>query len=57
MVSKLSYKLFDWEFYVKMIPLILGGRNFLASNPFLQIFNAKNAPKEGLHLLFGHHKQ
>jgi hypothetical protein len=35
----------------------LGGCNFLASNPFLLIFNATNAPRRGLHLIFGHHKQ
>jgi hypothetical protein len=33
-----------------------GGRNFLASTPFLLIFCATDAPRGGLHLFFGHHK-
>jgi hypothetical protein len=51
-----SYELFDQEFSVKMTP-ISRGPNFLASNPFLQIFSATDTLKKGLHLLFGHHKQ
>jgi hypothetical protein len=40
-----------------MTPLILGGRKFLASNPFFPIFSATDAPRGGLHLLLGHHQQ
>jgi len=40
-----------------MTPLTLGGRKFLASNPFLPSFNATDAPRGELHLLLGHHKQ
>jgi len=33
------------------------GCNFLASCSFLPIFSAIDAPRGGLHLPFGHHKQ
>jgi hypothetical protein len=43
--------------FCKNEPPILGGHNFLASSSFLPIFSVTNAPKGGLHLLFGHHEQ
>jgi hypothetical protein len=35
----------------------MGGLNFFASDPFLLIFNATDAPRGVLYLLFGHQKQ
>ncbi len=47
----------DQNVFVKMRPPTLGACNFLASSPFLPIFTAIDAPRGGLHLILGHHKQ
>jgi hypothetical protein len=49
----------DWNLKgvdIGVIPPTWGGHNSLASCSFLPILRAIDAP-EGLHLLFGHHKQ
>jgi hypothetical protein len=45
------------ENFCKNNPPYFGGRNFLASNPFLLIFGVIDTQRRGLHLLSGHHKQ
>jgi hypothetical protein len=52
---EIGYELFNGEFSVKTNPHFRGC-NFLASSPFLPIFDVINAQRGGLHLLFGHHK-
>jgi hypothetical protein len=56
---KIGYELFNWNLFCKNDPLTWGGGgcNFFTSYSFLPIFNAIDAPRGGLHLLFGHHKQ
>ncbi len=44
-------------FYCKNDPLTSGPVTFLSLVHFLPIFSATDVPREGLHLLFGHHKQ
>jgi hypothetical protein len=36
---------------------ILGGHNFLISNPFLKIVSVSHASRGGVQVLFGQHKQ
>jgi len=57
---KIGYELFDQKNSVKMIPLLGGweGR-VITFSPVIHIFifNAIDAQRGRLHLLFGHHKQ
>jgi hypothetical protein len=57
--SKIVYEIFHWKFSAKnTLPYLGGGGdNFLSSSSFLSIFSAIDAPRGGLHLVFGHHKQ
>jgi hypothetical protein len=40
-----------------LTPFTLWAHNFLISNMFSTIFNVLDAPRGGLQVLFGHHKQ
>jgi hypothetical protein len=55
--SEIGYELFSLVFFCKNNPPYFRGRNFLASSSFLSIFSVIDAPRRGLHLLFGHYKQ
>jgi hypothetical protein len=55
--SEIGYELFNWNLFCKKNPLTSRGYNFFTSYSFLPIFNAIDAPRGGLHRLFGHHKQ
>jgi hypothetical protein len=59
--SKIGYELFGRKISAKTTLPYVGGKegdhNFLASSSFLPIFSAIVAPRGGLHLVFGHHKQ
>jgi hypothetical protein len=40
-----------------LTPFTLGAHNFLVSNLFLTIVNVPDAPRGGVQVFFGHHKQ
>jgi hypothetical protein len=44
-------------FFEFLTTYILGGRNFLSSNPFFMILSVTDAPRGGAQVLFGHQKQ
>jgi hypothetical protein len=48
---------FFWVFDPPPSPLILGGHNFLISYLFSKFLSVLDAPRGGLQVLFGHHKQ
>jgi len=48
--SQIGYELFDWN-------LLQGELNLFTFHSFLSNFNTTDMATEGLHLLFGHHKQ
>jgi hypothetical protein len=44
-------------FFEFLIPFILGGHNFLISNPFSTIVSVSDVSRWGVQVLFGHQKQ
>jgi hypothetical protein len=44
-------------FFELLTPFDLGEDNFLISNPFSTILIVLDAPRKGLHVLFGHQNQ
>jgi hypothetical protein len=47
-----------WSFFFEFLtPFTLGGCNFLFSNPFSTIVLVWDAPRGGIQVLLGHHKQ
>jgi hypothetical protein len=44
-------------FFRSWLSLLLGGHNFLISNPFWMIVSVSDAPRGGVQVLFGHQKQ
>jgi hypothetical protein len=56
-VQELAFVMFSGLFFEFLTPFTLGAHNFLISNLFLTIVCVPDAPRGGVQVFFGHHKE